>query len=292
MKITTRLVGKTEVLLPNVTAIVLAKVVEYFNKHAAVNPKASATDSSTKTSAPKASKEELKSFDAKFVNVDKTMLVGLILAANYLNVKDLLDLTCQHAVDLIKDMTLEQRWWIRPPATPVVVAAGSGRPRAHGGRGDDSPWQWWRWQLAAVEEGEGEESPPLEQSRDRLHDELTSHWPHPLQPYLGSRHRYPFRCCHWQEVRPRGPLLLLSPRHPSRWLLPPPPPSNTAATYRCRISRRSQRPPPPPPSPDLAVPSTTDVRFGGLESHRREPGVARSGAGPGLAVDRCSGGPR
>lgn len=84
-------------------------MVEYFNKHAAVNPKASATDSSTKTSAPKASKEEeLKSFDAKFVNVDKTMLFGLILAANYLNVKDLLDLTCQHAVDLIKDMTLEQ----------------------------------------------------------------------------------------------------------------------------------------------------------------------------------------
>jgi hypothetical protein len=89
-------------------------VVEYFNKHAAVNPKASATDSSTKTSAPKASKEEeLKSFDAKFVNVlakfvnvDKTMLFGLILAANYLNVKDLLDLTCQHAVDLIKDI----RW--------------------------------------------------------------------------------------------------------------------------------------------------------------------------------------
>ncbi|XP_015649608.3 SKP1-like protein 5 [Oryza sativa Japonica Group] len=100
--------GVPVVLLPNVTAIVLAKVVEYFNKHAAVNPKASATDSSTKTSAPKASKEELKSFDAKFVNVDKTMLVGLILAANYLNVKDLLDLTCQHAVDLIKDMTLEQ----------------------------------------------------------------------------------------------------------------------------------------------------------------------------------------
>ncbi len=69
-------------------------MVEYFNKHAAVNPKTSATDSSTKTSAPKASKEEeLKSFDAKFINVDKTMLFGLILAANYLNVKDLLDLS-------------------------------------------------------------------------------------------------------------------------------------------------------------------------------------------------------
>uniref|UniRef100_A0A0E0EL06 SKP1-like protein n=1 Tax=Oryza meridionalis TaxID=40149 RepID=A0A0E0EL06_9ORYZ len=85
-------------------------VVEYFNKHAAVSPKASATDSSTATSAPKASKEEeLNSFDAEFViNVDMTMLFELIMAANYLNAKDLLDLTCQHAADLIKGMTVEQ----------------------------------------------------------------------------------------------------------------------------------------------------------------------------------------
>uniref|UniRef100_A0A0E0LUE5 SKP1-like protein n=1 Tax=Oryza punctata TaxID=4537 RepID=A0A0E0LUE5_ORYPU len=77
--------------LPNVTGVVLAKVVEYFNKHAA-----------TEAIADKAKREEeLKSFDAEFVDVDKTMLLDIILAANYLNAKNLLDLTCQHATDLI-----------------------------------------------------------------------------------------------------------------------------------------------------------------------------------------------
>ncbi|EAZ06798.1 hypothetical protein OsI_29042 [Oryza sativa Indica Group] len=91
--------------LPNVTAVVLAKVVEYFKKHAAVTPK-TATEA---VAADKAKREkELKSFDAEFVDVDRTMLLELILAANFLNAQDLLDLTCQHAADLIKDMSVEE----------------------------------------------------------------------------------------------------------------------------------------------------------------------------------------
>ncbi|KAF0899937.1 hypothetical protein E2562_025497 [Oryza meyeriana var. granulata] len=91
--------------LPNVTAPVLARVVEYFKEHAAVSPKSATATSAT---AAKASREEeLKSFDAKFVNVDKPMLFDLVLAANYLCAKDLLNLTCQHTADTIKDMTPE-----------------------------------------------------------------------------------------------------------------------------------------------------------------------------------------
>uniref|UniRef100_A0A0E0EL08 SKP1-like protein n=1 Tax=Oryza meridionalis TaxID=40149 RepID=A0A0E0EL08_9ORYZ len=91
--------------LPNVTAVVLVEVVEYFKKHAAVTPKP-ATEAVAADNAKRL--EELKSFDAKFVGVDRTMLFELILAANFLNAQDLLDLTCQHAADLIKDMSVEE----------------------------------------------------------------------------------------------------------------------------------------------------------------------------------------
>ncbi|GJT90706.1 SKP1-like protein 1B [Tanacetum coccineum] len=52
--------------------------------------------------------EELKSFDANFVKVDQGTLFDLIPATNYLNIKSLLDLTCQTVVDMIKGKTPEE----------------------------------------------------------------------------------------------------------------------------------------------------------------------------------------
>uniref|UniRef100_A0A0E0LZ46 SKP1-like protein n=1 Tax=Oryza punctata TaxID=4537 RepID=A0A0E0LZ46_ORYPU len=79
--------------LVNVASNILAKVVEYCNKHAATEA---------------GGEEELRKFDAEFVNIDKNKLFELIMAANFLNVPCLLELTCQHAADLIKDMMPEQ----------------------------------------------------------------------------------------------------------------------------------------------------------------------------------------
>jgi len=42
------------------------------------------------------------------VKVDKPTLFDLILAANYLNIQSLLDLTCQSVADMIKGKTPEQ----------------------------------------------------------------------------------------------------------------------------------------------------------------------------------------
>ncbi|XVF35927.1 hypothetical protein REPUB_Repub19eG0014000 [Reevesia pubescens] len=85
--------------LPNVTSKILSKVIEYCKKHVET-PKSD--DRSTSVD------DELKSWDADFVNVDQATLFDLILAANYLNIKSLLDLTCQTVADMIKGKAPEE----------------------------------------------------------------------------------------------------------------------------------------------------------------------------------------
>ncbi|XP_019170331.1 PREDICTED: SKP1-like protein 1A [Ipomoea nil] len=87
----------TVIPLPNVTSKILAKVIEYCRRH--VDPA---------KSDDKANEDDLKAFDAEFVKVDQSTLFDLILAANYLNIKSLLDLTCQTVADMIKGKTPEE----------------------------------------------------------------------------------------------------------------------------------------------------------------------------------------
>ncbi|ONH97157.1 hypothetical protein PRUPE_7G172700 [Prunus persica] len=83
--------------LPNVTSKILAKVIEYCKKHVdAAKPD------------EKISEDDLKAWDQDFVKVDQATLFDLILAANYLNIKLLLDLTCQTVADMIKGKTPEE----------------------------------------------------------------------------------------------------------------------------------------------------------------------------------------
>ncbi|KAK4262041.1 hypothetical protein QN277_027653 [Acacia crassicarpa] len=83
--------------LPNVTSKILAKVIEYCKKHV-----------DAANSEEKISEEDLRTWDADFVRVDQATLFDLILAANYLNIKSLLDLTCQTVADMIKGKTPEE----------------------------------------------------------------------------------------------------------------------------------------------------------------------------------------
>ncbi|CAN6563395.1 unnamed protein product [Malus baccata var. baccata] len=83
--------------LPNVTSKILAKVIEYCKRHVdAAKPD------------EKISEDDLKAWDQEFVKVDQATLFDLILAANYLNIKGLLDLTCQTVADMIKGKTPEE----------------------------------------------------------------------------------------------------------------------------------------------------------------------------------------
>ncbi|KAL0334570.1 UNVERIFIED_CONTAM: SKP1-like protein 1A [Sesamum calycinum] len=94
----------TSIPLPNVTSKILAKVIEYCKRHVDAAAKASADS----TASDKVAEDDLKAFDAEFVKVDQGTLFDLILAANYLNIKSLLDLTCQTVADMIKGKTPEE----------------------------------------------------------------------------------------------------------------------------------------------------------------------------------------
>ncbi|WOL05285.1 SKP1-like protein 1B isoform X2 [Canna indica] len=94
--------------LPNVSSKILAKVVEYCKKHVDAAAAAAARPSDDTAAASGVSDDDLKSWDAEFVKVDQGTLFDLILAANYLNIKGLLDLTCQTVADMIKGKTPEE----------------------------------------------------------------------------------------------------------------------------------------------------------------------------------------
>eukprot|EP00735_Rhodelphis_limneticus_P003622 TRINITY_DN15111_c0_g1::TRINITY_DN15111_c0_g1_i1::g.24933::m.24933 TRINITY_DN15111_c0_g1::TRINITY_DN15111_c0_g1_i1::g.24933 ORF type:complete len:154 (-),score=31.53,sp/Q9LNT9/ASK4_ARATH/58.39/1e-58,Skp1/PF01466.14/1.2e+03,Skp1/PF01466.14/3.3e-40,Skp1_POZ/PF03931.10/3.1e-22,Skp1_POZ/PF03931.10/5.1e+03,Myb_DNA-binding/PF00249.26/0.084,Myb_DNA-binding/PF00249.26/1.7e+02,Med15_fungi/PF05397.7/5.7,Med15_fungi/PF05397.7/4.2,Med15_fungi/PF05397.7/1.4e+03,BTB/PF00651.26/0.092,HHH_5/PF14520.1/1.1,HHH_5/ len=79
--------------LPNVSSKILAKVIEYCRYHNEMKD---------------ASEEDVKQWDEEFVKVDQGTLFYLILAANYLNIKSLLDLTCKTVADMIRGRTPEE----------------------------------------------------------------------------------------------------------------------------------------------------------------------------------------
>jgi len=88
----------TGIPLPNVTSGILSKVIEYCKKHA----------ESVGDLDDHAANDELKSFDTQFVNVEQGVLFDIILAANYLDIKGLLDLTCLTVANMMKGKTPEE----------------------------------------------------------------------------------------------------------------------------------------------------------------------------------------
>jgi len=80
--------------LSNVTSNILAKVIEYCKKHVEVG-----------SSEEKHLKDDLRAWDTEFVKVDQDTLVDLISAANYLNIKSLLDLTCKTVGEVMRKTT-------------------------------------------------------------------------------------------------------------------------------------------------------------------------------------------
>ena len=92
-----------EIPLPNVKASVLKKVIDFCEHH-----KAEPMTEIEKPLKSAVMSEVVQKWYADFVNVEQVLLFELILAANYMDIKPLLDLTCATVASMIKGKTPEE----------------------------------------------------------------------------------------------------------------------------------------------------------------------------------------
>ncbi|CAA7042467.1 unnamed protein product [Microthlaspi erraticum] len=81
--------------IENVTGSVLSKVIAYLKKHAV------SVGDGGESSSSSSAEEDLKKWDAEFMETDQKTIFDLMLAANYLTIKPLLDLTCKTVASMI-----------------------------------------------------------------------------------------------------------------------------------------------------------------------------------------------
>ena len=82
--------GEEEVVpLPNVNAAILKKVIQWAQYHKDDPPPPEDDENKEKRT------DDISSWDSDFLKVDQGTLFELILAANYLDIKGLLDVTCK-----------------------------------------------------------------------------------------------------------------------------------------------------------------------------------------------------
>lgn len=92
--------------LPNITGKNLSKVLEYCKWHKE-NPSVAPADTTTKAADDKRT-DDLCGWDLDFCKVEQLQLFELILAANYLDNKPLLDTLCKTVANMVKGKTPEQ----------------------------------------------------------------------------------------------------------------------------------------------------------------------------------------
>lgn len=83
--------------IPNVNAAVLNKVLEWCEHHK--NDPVPAADDEADS---RKKSTDIEEWDQKFMQVDQEMLFEIILAANYLDIKPLLDVGCKTVANMIK----------------------------------------------------------------------------------------------------------------------------------------------------------------------------------------------
>ncbi|KAL5573092.1 hypothetical protein UlMin_022689 [Ulmus minor] len=95
------------ILVPNVNSQILAMVLEWCKKH--VGDDIISDGEEDEENEYFSRKKEIKKWDAEFVkNLDQGVLYHLLMAADYLNAKQLLDLLTQRVADMIKGKKSEQ----------------------------------------------------------------------------------------------------------------------------------------------------------------------------------------
>ncbi|KAG2077958.1 E3 ubiquitin ligase SCF complex, Skp subunit [Suillus decipiens] len=101
-------VGESDQSIPlaNVSSTVLRKVIEYCEHHRGEPlPSADADQNQDET---RKRTTDISEWDQKFITVDQEMLFEIILAANYLDIKSLLDVGCKTVANMIKGKTPDE----------------------------------------------------------------------------------------------------------------------------------------------------------------------------------------
>jgi S-phase kinase-associated protein 1 len=94
--------GDSAIPLPNVTGKILTKVIDYCNYHYQ-NPSPPSDEKKDEKRT-----DDIIPWDLEFCKVDQATLFEMILAANYLDIKPLLDVTCKTVANMIKGKTPEE----------------------------------------------------------------------------------------------------------------------------------------------------------------------------------------
>lgn len=89
--------------IPNVNEAVMKKVLEWCEHHRKDPPASQDDDSDSRKKST-----DIDEWDQKFMQVDQEMLFEIILAANYLDIKALLDVGCKTVANMIKGKTPEE----------------------------------------------------------------------------------------------------------------------------------------------------------------------------------------
>jgi len=93
-----------EIPLTNVSSKCLSKLIEYCKHHLKDEPEEIPKPLKSSNLA-----EMVSEFDAKFIDIDDLeSIFDIIMAANYLNIKSLLDLSCAKIATLIRGKTPEE----------------------------------------------------------------------------------------------------------------------------------------------------------------------------------------
>jgi len=89
--------------IPNVNEAVLRKVIEWCEHHKNDPPATNDDESDSRKRST-----DIEEWDMKFMQVDQEMLFEIILAANYLDIKPLLDVGCKTVANMIKGKSPEE----------------------------------------------------------------------------------------------------------------------------------------------------------------------------------------
>ncbi|EGS20873.1 uncharacterized protein CTHT_0027110 [Thermochaetoides thermophila DSM 1495] len=93
----------TPIPIPNVNDPVLRKVIEWCEHHRNDAPQTADDDNDSRKKTT-----DIDEWDQKFMQVDQEMLFEIILAANYLDIKPLLDVGCKTVANMIKGKSPEE----------------------------------------------------------------------------------------------------------------------------------------------------------------------------------------